>query len=175
MSALQNAPSVDLRALFGTRGVTKATLNGTGAAATVTTTGTNTFMVDGVLYSFAAWTVQAVTVTHNMFGTPVATQAAYVQPAGTTVYYVVGLNAAGTVSVTQGSYAGQPIAAVSGVTQATTGVGGLPVVPAGVAPIGMFRVVTAGVATFTAGTTNWNATNVTPTFYDLSVLPSVAP
>lgn len=175
MSDLRNSQAADLRALLGTRGVTKATLAAAGAVATVATTGTNTFMVDGILYTFAAWTVQAVTVTHNMFGTAVAVQAAYVQPAGTTVHYVIGLNAAGTVCSVQGSYSGQPIAAVSGVTQATTGAGGLPIMPTGYAPIGIIKVVTAGAATFTAGTTLWNAANVTATVSDVSLLPTTAP
>ena len=175
MSDLRNMQQVDTRAIHGTRGNSKVTLAAAGAVATVATTGTNTYLVDGVFYSFAAWTVQSVAVTHSMFGQPVAVQPAYVQPAGTTVYYVLGLNAAGTVCSVQGSYAGQPIAAVSGVSQATIGVGGLPVMPAGFAPIGMVKVVTTVAATFTAGTTLWNAANVAATAYDLSMLPSVAP
>lgn len=170
MSDLRLIPAVDLQKALGTRAMTKATLNGTGAAATVTTTGTNTFLVDGVFYSFAAWTAQAVTVTHSMFGDPVATLAAYVQPVLTTVYYVVGLNAAGTVCVVQGSYTGQSISTENG---NVVGTGAMPPIPAGYAPIGYFKVVLTGAATFTPGTTNWNAANVAATFKDVSVLPTV--
>lgn len=170
MSDLRFTPTVDARLALGTRAMTKATLNGTGAAATVTTTGVNTYLVDGIFYSFAAWTVQAVTVTHSMFGQPVATLAAYVQPVLTTAYYVVGLNAAGTVCVVQGSYSGQSIATANG---NVVGTGALPVMPDGYAPIGYFKVVLTGAATFTAGTTNWNAAGVTATFKDVSLLPTV--
>lgn len=172
MSDLRFVPAADLQANLGTRCMTKATLNGTGAAATVTTTGTNTYLVDGIFYSFAAWTVQAVTVTHSMFGQPVSALAAYVQPILTTAYYVMGRNAAGTVCCVQGSYVGQPIATANGTV---IGAGGLPTMPAGFAPIGFFKVVLTGAATFTPGTTLWNAAGVAATFTDVSVLPTVAP
>lgn len=171
MSDLRSIPAGDLRNALGNRCLTKATLNGTGAVATVTTTGTNSYTIDGVFYTFAAWTVQSVAVTHSMFGQPVATLASYVQPIGTTVYYVMGINAAGTVCCVQGSYAGQPITTLAGTA---VGQGGLPVMPDGYAPIGIIKVVAAS-ATFTAGTTLWNAAGITPTFKDVSMLPTVAP
>lgn len=174
MSDLRAVQSVDARKAIGTRAMTKATLAGSGAAATVSTTGTNTIIVDGTFVSFAAWTVQAITVTHSMFGAAVAVQPAYVQPLATVVHYVVCMRAAGTVGVVQGSYSGQAIAAVSGVTQATTGTGGLPILPDGYAPIGIIKITTTS-STFTAGTTLWNAGGFTAAFSDVSVLPSVAP
>jgi hypothetical protein len=45
--------------------------------------------------------------------------------------------------------------------------------PAGYAPIGYFKVVTVA-STFTAGTTLWNASGVTATFKDISLIPTVA-
>lgn len=38
--------------------------------------------------------------------------------------------------------------------------------------VGLIKVKTAGAATFTPGTTNCNATNVTMTFYDTMVMPT---
>ena len=64
MSDLRAIPSVDVRRALATRGMSKATLNGTGAAATVSTTGVNTVLADGVWVSFAAWTVQSIAITH---------------------------------------------------------------------------------------------------------------
>ena len=174
MSDLRAIDSVDLQRAFGTRAVTKATLAGSGAAATVSTTGTNVIMVDGVFVSFAAWTVQSIAITPSAGALPVSLQAAYVQPIATTVYYVVCMNAAGTVGVVQGSYAGQAIAAIPGYTSAMTGIGGLPQLPSGYAPIGIIKVVTTS-GTFTPATTLWNAGGFTATFTDVSVLPTVAP
>jgi hypothetical protein len=175
MSDLRSVFNVDERLAIGNKCLTKATLNGTGAVATVTTTGTNTYTVDGIFRTFAAWTTQSVAITHTAAGLPVSLQAAYVQPVLTTVYYVMALNAAGTVACIQGSFAGQQVAAIPGVAEAYTASGGLPIVPAGYTPIGLFKVVLTGAATFTPATTLWNAAGVTATFFDVTVLPSVAP
>lgn len=163
MSDLRFVPTVDAQYALGTRAMTKATLAGSGAAATVSTTGTNTYLVDGVFYSFAAWTVQAITVTHSMYGQPVATLAAYVQPTNSVAFYVIGLNAAGTVCSVQGNYR----------LTADNVLPAMPIMPVGYAPIGYIKVVTT-TGTFTAGTTLWNAGGFTPTFKDISLIPTVA-
>ena len=45
------------------------------------------------------------------------------------------------------------------------------VVPSGHTPMGYVKVVTAGVATFTLGTTAFNASDVTSTFYNIACTP----
>ena len=134
------------------------------SAATVKTTNALTYTVDGVQYTKTALSAQALTAyTGNTF---------YTQPASTTVYYVLGVNAAGTVYCFQGTYTGQtqnPLRA-----DFSVGDGSIPDVPDGVTPFGMIKVVT-GATTFLPGTDALDKASVTFTFYDLAVIPSVAP
>jgi hypothetical protein len=90
----------------------------------------------------------------------------YVQPAGTTVYYVVCLDIAGAVTCVQGTYNGQPLGGPG-----VIGDGSIPDIPSNVTPFGVIKVVTTGAATFTLGTTLFDATNVTTTFFDVHMLP----
>lgn len=144
MSNLKQLTSEVLRELIGFVCLSKATLaiNDT-AAATFKTTGTTTYISDGIFKTKAALSAQAFSSGHA------------VQAAGETGYYVVGLNSAGTVKTFQG-------------------IGAMPDVDDGYTPIGMIKVV-CGSAAFTPGTTALDAANITFTFYDLSLLPSVAP
>ncbi len=172
MTTLASLNDLALRRALGDRCYSKATLaiNAAGAA-TVKTTGATTYSVDGIFYSKAALAAQAITVTHNLFGTAVASgPGAYVQPAGTTAIYVVALNAAGAVAVVQGGYAGQVVAQPGGVSH--TSRGEAPVVPLGYAPIGALKVATGAATTFTPGTTLLDAALVAVTYFDLSVLPA---
>lgn len=97
----------------------------------------------------------------------------YVQPAGKTVYYVLCVNAAGTVVVVQGTYDGQPLVS-GGSGLGAEGSGSIPDIPNSLAPFGLIKIVT-GSATFTVGTTLFDAANQTSTFYDIANLPAVAP
>lgn len=148
-----------------------------GGAATVKTTNAISYTVNGVQYSKAALSAQAITATHDAYGNAAV---GYVQPAGTTVYYTLSVNAAGTISVAQGTYAGQKAGTDPAVgvgpayNQGTSfiGNGAVPDVPAGYTAFGVIKVVTAGAATFTAGTTALDAANVTASYFDVMVLPS---
>ena len=130
MSTLADITDVRLRKALGNRCLSYPTLAiNAASAATIKTTGTTTYTVDGVIYQKAALSAQAITITHDQFGRDVSTQpslAKYVQPVGTTVYYVIGLNAAGTVCSVQGGYAGQSITYNS---QPYVSNGGMPIMP----------------------------------------------
>ena len=174
MSSLNNIVSAEVRAALANRCHTKATLAiNAGGAATVKTTGATTYSVDGVLYSKAALSAQSIAVTHDCFGNPVASGvAAYVQPTSTTVYYVISVNAAGTVAVSQGSYAGQTQTFANDLSKIYTGTGAMPVEPAGYTAIGVIKVAPTSAATFTPGTTLLDAANVNATYYDVGILPT---
>lgn len=151
MSNLQNVTGKGNRDLHGNRCLSAVTLAiNAGSAATFKTTGTTTYIVDGVFKTKAALSAQAFTAGH----TPV--------PPSTTCYFVVGLNAGGTVKTFQGGCrAGK--------------VGKLPELEDGYTPIGIIKIVTNGSTTFTPGTTALDAAGVTATYTDVSVLPAVAP
>lgn len=148
-----------------------------GGAATIKTTGAFKYTVNGVKCAKAALAAQSIAVTHDAYG---AASTGYVQPAGKTVYLTLGLNAAGGVAVVQGSYAGQkpgfdPAVGVGAAyNQGTSfiGNGAVPDVPAGYTAVAVIKVVTAGVATFTPGTTALDAANVTVSYFDVAVLPA---
>lgn len=175
MTTLTQVNDHGLRRALGDRCYTKATLAiNAGGAATVKTTGATTYSVDGIFYSKAALAAQSIAVTHNLLGLPVSGASAsgpgaYVQPASTTVHYVVALNAAGTVAVVQGGYNGQAVTLPGGIV--STSKGEVPVVPVGYAPIGVMKVV-LGATTFTPGATLLDAANVTVTYTDISLLPA---
>lgn len=175
MTTLALVNDAGLRRAIGDRCYSKATLaiNAAGAA-TVKTTGATSYTVDGIFYSKAALSAQSIAVTHNLFGFAVSGASAsgpgaYVQPANTTVIYVIAVNAAGTVAVVQGGYSGQSVTAPGGVVMVSKGE--VPAVPAGYAPIGAMKVA-LGATTFTPGTTLLDAANVTVTYTDLSLLPA---
>lgn len=164
-----------LRAL-GTSCLVKAVLAiNAAAAATVKTTNAITYVIDGILYSKVALAAQALAPISGAF---------YTQPANTTVYYTLALDAAGNVRVVQGTYAGQPLN-TGGVV--TVGDGTVPDVPdLSVAsmdtsgnqtpatiwcPFGVIKVVT-GATTFLAGTDALDKASCTFTFYDVMYLPS---
>lgn len=172
MSTLKNVTSADLRRAVGDRCLVYSTIAiNAGSAATVKTTGAVIYTVDGVVYSKAALSAQAITVTHDQFGRDVSTSpslAKYVQPASTTVYYVLALNAAGTVASIQGGYNGQSIT-YNG--QAFTSAGVMPEVPVGYTPFAVLKVVT-GATTFDPATTALDAANVTVTYFNVSTLPT---
>lgn len=173
MSSLTSIVSGDLRNLLGNMCYTKGTLAiNAGGAATIKTTGAVTYTVDGQFY-LKTLTAQAITITHDAFGAPVATgYAKYIQPVGTVVYYVVSVNAAGTVAISQGTYAGQPLPAPNDKSKVWTGTGAIPMEPAGYTPIGAFKVSPTVAATFDPGTTLLDAANVAVVYADTAILPA---
>lgn len=173
MSRISSIASASLRQVLGNRCHTKATLAiNAASAATIKTTGTTTFSIGGILYNKAALAAQSFAVTHRFDGAAVtAAEPAFVQPALTSVFYVVALNSAGTVAIVQGSYLGQPITFRPDLSKVVTGDGGIPEEPAGYTAIGFVRVNTAAATTFTPGTTLLDAAGITATYFDVAVLP----
>jgi hypothetical protein len=158
-----------------TRGVVAIGTN----KARINTTAAITPVIDGIMRTKAALTsdalVACVAATHLAtaeanWTQPSGNSGFYVQPAGTTVYYVLCINAAGTTCTVQGTYDGQPIANGSGYSE---GSGGVPDIPNSLCPWGMVKVVAA--AAFTPTTTEFDAANITSTFYDIANLPATAP
>lgn len=151
-------------------GTTKSAFNTTAAAE---------YVIDGIIRNKAAMTSEALVALKASTHLPAALAdwrqpsgadgSFYVQPANKTVYYVLCLNAAGTAVVVQGTYDGQPLQ--GGYAE---GDGSVPMIPDGVAPFGLIKVVT-GATTFTVGTTLFDAANVTTTFYDIASLPASNP
>lgn len=150
----------------------------TGATATaITTTISILYSVNGVLYTKAAMTNQALTVTHTdngkvLLGGYVIPDPANlpkvngVQPTTCTVYFTLGLNASGTLCVVQGSYDGQKLTGQMGAH--AVGDGNIPDVPAGYTAFAVTKVVTATGASFTLGTTAFTGV---ATHFNVSVLP----
>ena len=174
MSSISQIVSAEVRKVLANRCLTKATLAiNAGSAATIRTTGATIYSVEGVLYSKAALSAQSIAPTHDCFGNLVAAGiAAYVQPVLTTVFYVVSVNAAGTVAVSQGSYSGQTQVFPGDLSKIYTGTGAMPVEPAGYTAIGVIKVAPTVAATFTPGTTALDATNVNATYFDIDILPT---
>lgn len=142
------------------------------SAATLKTTNALVYSIAGIMYTKAALAAQVLTAPS---GTPF-----YVQPANTTVYYVVTLDASGTVVTYQSDYAGKLVNSAPNVgmvnAQAVGVVGGgnLPDLPDTVCPIGIVKVVT-GAVTFTPATTAFDAASVTSTYFDLAQYPTSNP
>jgi len=111
------------------------------------------FIVGGRCYEQAAGTDEALTVLDYYGDT--ATQAA-----GTTCFYVICVNASGV------EYA------VKGKDDETTSPPGI---PDGYCPIGIIKIATAAGYTFTIGTTAFDATGITDTFYDYVHIPVELP
>lgn len=181
MSALKDIQNALLRKALGNFCLSKITLEiNAGSAATVKSTGAILFAIDGVVYTHAALANQAITVTHDFQGNLVANGVAkYTQPVETTVYYLLSLNAAGTLAVSQGTYLGQALAfgsaSGSDLAKILTGTGAIPAEPDGYTAIGLMKVELANAATFNPATTALDAADVTVTYYDLSRVPATAP
>lgn len=169
MPTLSDVQNRAIRNMLGTRSKTKATLAiNAGSAATIKTTGTNTYSINGLDYSYAALSAQALSADATQQALITGQSGFYVQPISTTVYYVVGINAAGTVKTFQGTYTGQTFTNFVN----TLGDSSIPDIGDSYCPIGYIKVVT-GSATFTPATTALDAANITFTFQDVSVLPAL--
>ena len=110
------------------------------------------FTIGGRCYEQAAGVTEALTVL-DYYG------ATKVQAAGTTCFYMVSVNAAGTENI------------IKGKDDETTN---LPALPDTECLIGIIKVVTVAV-TFTPATTDFDASGVTTTFYDYIHAPTSAP
>jgi hypothetical protein len=178
MSALKDIQNGELRKALGNFCLSKITLAiNAAAAATVKSTGAINYAIDGVQYTKAALAAQSIAITHDCFGNAVGGNnlSEYTQPAGVTAYYLVCLNAAGTVAVVQGNYNGQALAFPNDLSKVLTGDGSIPKEPDGYVAVGMFKVATANAATFDPATTALDAADVTVTYYDLARIPATAP
>lgn len=123
------------------------------ALASVVGTGTD-FCIDGILYN------KADSATNVPFTADV------IQPVLTKCLYLVSINSAGTIATTKGK------AVLTADLVAGVAVLKWPDLPANSAPLGGVKIACALAATFTAGTTALDATNVTATYYDLFNVPS---
>lgn len=149
-----------------------------GTATAFTTTGTPAVSVDGKVFALTAQTNTALSALAAA-DLPSATGAQFLQPSGqtgffshptaaslgvasVTVYYVIGVTAAGTWKVVQGTYDNQDIG-VNGYT--VKGKSIIPDVPDGFTPVTVMKVVTT--AAFVPGTT---ALTGLATFENCSVL-----
>ena len=100
-------------------------------------------------------------------------QAFYTQPANTTVYYLLVVNAAGALRVIQGTFAGQLFFGSWG---ALKGTGDVPNLDSLLwATYGLIKVVTGAATTYTPGVTAYNAALVTTTFINCAVAPATNP
>lgn len=174
---LSDVTAAALLGLLGNVSLSKAVLAiNIGGAATVKTTNALTYTVNGVLYAKAALAAQSIVVTHDAYGNAFS---GYVVPVNKTVYLTLALNAAGAVSVVQGTFAGQvaqgdPTIGVgpaynNGIS--FVGSGAVPDVPSGYTAIGVIKLVN-GAATFVPGTTALDAGTVVASYFDVAVLPA---
>ena len=127
----------------------------------ITTTSAIISVIDGIIRNVAALTNQALVSGAEAFR---------VQPANTTIYYVMAVNAAGTVRTFQGRFNGEQFTNPTGMN--LVGDGTVPDVPDEWCPFALLRIAT-GATTFTPGTTALNAANVTTTIFDVAYLPAV--
>lgn len=83
-------------------------------------------------------------------------------PAGHKRMLLICINAGGDVRVVQGDIVANAQAAP------------MPNLPPGMAPVGAIRVVNGTASAFTLGTTNFNASDITSTYYNLHAVPVTA-
>ncbi len=177
MSKLSDISNAAVREMLGTRSVGTPVLAITGSAATFKTTQSpaSSFLtiINGVPRLLANLSGKALATTALLQFPVTGQNGYYVQPAGTAVYYLVVVNAAGTVYTIQGTYAGQVFTPFYN----SLGTGDCPgvAVKETYAPIGCFLVTTDASHTFTPATTNLDAAGITTTASDLNLLPSINP
>jgi len=182
MSRLSDITSAAVKNLLANRVMNTAVLaiNGAGAA-TIKTTGTTHYTINGLFKSKAALAAQSIAPTHNQMG--VEQPGGYQQPTGTTVYYLVCYDAAGAVKVVQGGYDGQKmvvqpdkgIGALANMGTSFVGESVVPDTPDGMAAIGALKVVNTSGAAFVPGTTLLDAAGIAVTYLDMSLNPGGRP
>lgn len=115
------------------------------------------YTIDGKFYAKTAIADLNVTVTD-------AVDNEFVQQADSKAYYVLCLDTSGNVT----SYKGKDRLTSTGLDAV------LPGIPANLCPFCIIEVVTVAVE-FTQGTDDYDASGVTSTFHNISVIPSAAP
>lgn len=132
------------------------------------------YMIEGTKpVPVAALTSQAPVVEPTLQPLFTNGQGFYIQPANTTVYYLLVVNAAGAVRAIQGTFAGQLFFGSWG---ALKGTGDVPNLDSLLwATWGLIKVVTGAATTYTPGVTAYNAALVTSTFINCGVAPAVNP
>jgi hypothetical protein len=149
---------MDLHGLSGlTACLSKAGLAEGTNAATIAIAAPNGAGVDYAINGFAY---------HKADTDNIAMTALPAQAANTTCMYLIQINAAGTVSLKKGDEIPSADLGVNGSVQC-------PIPDNDNCPLGMLKIVTGNV-TFTSGTTDLSAANITDTFYDLATFPSRA-
>jgi hypothetical protein len=162
--------------LFGNICTTRAVVAVGATTTAITSTNAVVYAIDGILRNLAAFTNQALVALSasdlpaNLanYLQPSTLAGFYVQPANTTVYYVLVATSAGNVRVVQGTYAGQVITNTFGYT--IVGDGTVPDVPDNCTPFGLMKIASGGSA-FTPGTT---ALTGLVTFFDVMALGATA-
>jgi hypothetical protein len=172
MSRLSQVQRDDMRKLMQNVCLSKITLAiNAGSAATVKNTGTITYTSDGLFKTASALSAQALAADATVQARITGQGTFYVQPVSTTVYYVIGLDAAGVCKTFQGTYAGYQFPGAS----LYVGDGDLPNDIGSYTPIGIIKIVTNGSTTFTPATTALDAAGLTVTFIDVALLPAANP
>jgi hypothetical protein len=162
MASLKDISNRAIREMIGCFTISKVTPAATTGAATFKTTqskaGTWQPVIDGVTGPLIANKTVTVLLAKSDLQNPITgLDGFYVQPAATTVYYLLVTNLAGTCYCIQGNYTGRVITGRTG--RSGLGVSELPdiAVPATYAPFGAFKCIT-GTSGFTVGTTFLDAT-----------------
>lgn len=171
---LSSIPHDSVRHTVGNRSFTAAGLAIHGSnTENVLTANAVTCCIDGVFNTLAAQTeidINGLTFynengeTNTKGVTPYTGVVAV--PAASECKFVLAVNASDTIVVCQGNRA------VTADVTAGTAVSAWPKVPAGFAPFGGVKVVNGSSADFTLGATDLDATGITDTYYDLSVVPA---
>lgn len=163
MARLNDIGNAPVRFALANCNTVKAGLTTATTTTAVKTVAATNYTINGIYYTKAITDNMAIT---TATGPVNASTTTYVQPLNTVAYYVVCLDAAGALSIVQGSYAGQPLGG------GAIGDGSIPDVPTTVCAIGIFKLSTT-TAAFTIGTTAVTSAAVgTATFYDiLGVIP----
>lgn len=144
MARLSDIPNESQREMCGSVCLSACTLAINAAlAATFKTTGTTVYTVDGYFKTKTALAAQAFTAGHTGLAV------------GQTGFYVVAVDASGTVRTFEG-------------------IGAIPDLDNGFTAIGFIKVVATSAA-FVPGTTALDNASLAFTFKDVMVLPSVAP
>jgi len=178
MTFLADVSRADLRELLGCRTMGNSLINCQNSTATfdiVSSPSTTIYYcINGASYKLSDFT-NKVLATLDALQTPVTGQAGYYQqPVSTTVFYLVVVNAAGTVYTIQGTYSGQIISRNGGLN-VTVGDGSIPdiAVKGTYAPVGVIKVVNGTNAVWIPATTNWDATGVTSSACAINILPAL--
>lgn len=127
--------------------------------------GNQSFGNAGLAEGTNAGTIKTVNDVHYRIGNQayvkaatdnIAVTANSAQAALTTCLYLISVNAAGTITTTKGTDDSDVI----------------PECPSGSVPLGVLKIALANAATFTAGTTDLGATDVTDTWAHINFMPA---